>query len=189
MFSIIKKNNLILRGDRIALSQVQIRDATDQYLSWLNDVEVNKFLETRWISQTLATVISHIEKVSSSPTEVLLKIMLINEGKHIGNIKIGPIDTNNKSAELSYFIGDKSFWGHGYATEAINLCVDYCFKTLCLHKIQAGCYEKNIGSQKALLKSGFELEGRLRKRILDIDSNWQDHLWFGRIIDKSAREA
>lgn len=181
MLSEIKRVNITLRGNRVELSPVQIQDATDQYLSWLNDVEVNKFLETRWISQTLETVVSHIEKVSSSPTEVLLKIVIAAEGMHIGNIKIGPIDVNNKSAELSYFIGDKSFWGKGYATEAINLCVNFCFETLGLHKIQAGCYEKNLGSQKALLKAGFELEGQLRKRVLDIDSEWQDHLWFGKL--------
>ena len=184
MLSEIKRVNVTLRGNRIELSPVQIQDATDQYLSWLNDVEVNKFLETRWNSQTLETVVSHIEKVSSSPTEVLLKIVVAAEGAHIGNIKIGPIDVYNKSAELSYLIGDKSFWGKGYATEAINLCVDYCFETLGLHKIQAGCFEKNIGSQKALLKSGFELEGRLRQRILDIDGDRQDDLWFGRINER-----
>ena len=184
MLKIIKKDNLILRGNRIALSQVLIQDANDRYLSWLNDVEVNRFLETRWTSQTLETVIAHIRKVSSSSTEVLLKIVVASEGLHIGNIKIGPIDVNNKSAEVSFFIGDKAFWGQGYATEAINLCVDYCFEVLGLHKIQAGCFEKNIGSQKALLNSGFELEGRLRKRILDIDGNWQDHFWFGRVNEK-----
>ena len=140
MLSEIKRENLTLRGNRIELSQVRIRDASDEYLLWLNDVEVNKFLETRWISQTLETVISYIKKVSSSPTELLLKIVVAAEEIHIGNIKIGPIDVNNKSAELSYFIGDKSFWGQGYATEAINLCVDYCFETLGLRKIQAGCF-------------------------------------------------
>jgi hypothetical protein len=61
--------------------------------------------------QTRETVISHIERVSFSFTEVLLKIMVAAEVMHIGNIKIGPIDVNNKSAELSYLIGDKSFWG------------------------------------------------------------------------------
>ena len=50
MLSEIKRENLTLRGNRIELSQVQIRDASDEYLLWLNDVEVNKFLETRWIS-------------------------------------------------------------------------------------------------------------------------------------------
>jgi [ribosomal protein S5]-alanine N-acetyltransferase len=107
--------------------------------------------------------------------------MLPTWGTHIGNIKIGSIVASNKSAELSYLNGDKSFWGQGYATEAINLCVDYCFETLGLYKIQVGCFETNIGSRKALLKSGFELEGRLRKRILTIDGSREDHLWFGRI--------
>jgi ribosomal-protein-alanine N-acetyltransferase len=74
--------------------------------------------------------------------------------------------------------------GQGYATEAINLCVDFCFGTLGLYKIQAGCFDSNIGSQKALLNSGFELEGRLRNRILAIDGIREDHLWFGRINER-----
>ena len=184
MSVIIQKNNLTLKSNRIVLSPVQVEDANDRYLSWLHDVEINQFLETRWMLQTHESIVTHIEKIRTSPIEVLLKIVVSNESAHIGNIKIGPIDVNNKSAELSYFIGAKSYWGQGYATEAINLCVDYCFETLGLHKIQAGCFEKNLGSQKALLKSGFELEGRLRKRILDIDRNWQDHLWFGRISNR-----
>ena len=50
MLSEINRESCTLRGNRIELSQVQIQDATDEYLFWLNDVEVNKFLETRWIS-------------------------------------------------------------------------------------------------------------------------------------------
>ena len=175
----IGENDLTLIGPRLKLSPVHVEDATDTYLSWLNDVEINKFLETRWTAQTHESNLAHIKKIRNSPTEVLLKLVVLQDSTHIGNIKIGPIDANNKSVELSYFIGAKSYWGQGYATEAINLCVNFCFETLGLHKIQAGCYEKNFGSQKALLKVGFELEGRLRKRILDIDSEWQDHLWFG----------
>ena len=76
MLSEIKRVNITLRGNRVELSPVQIQDATDQYLSWLNDVEVNQFLKTSWISQTLETVNSHIEKVSSRSTEVLLKIVV-----------------------------------------------------------------------------------------------------------------
>ena len=177
----ISENDLILIGSKLKLSPVDVEDATDTYLSWLNDVEINKFLETRWTAQTHESNLAHIKKIRNSPTEVLLKLVVLKDSTHIGNIKIGPIDVNNKSLELSYFIGAKSYWGQGYATEAINLCVNFCFETLGLHKIQAGCYEKNLGSQKALLKAGFELEGQLRKRVLDIDSEWQDHLWFGKL--------
>ena len=150
-------------------------------MSWLNDPEISQFLETRWTTQTPETVRAHIAKILNSPNELLLKISRTISKQHIGNIKIGPVDANHNSTELSYFIGTKINWGKGYATEAIGLCVEFGINRLGIHKFQAGCYERNIGSQKALQKAGFELEGCLKKRFRDIDGKWQDQFWFGLI--------
>lgn len=177
----IEKLDLKLVGQRLTLRRVIEKDINDTYLSWLNDPDVSQFLETRWQNQTTETLTAYVRKMSKSTTELLFKILISNSDRHIGNIKIGPIDTNHRSSELSYFIGAKEEWRNGYATEAIGLVVEFSFKFLGIHKIQAGCYESNIGSQKALSKAGFDLEGRLRKKILGPDGDWQDHLWFGLI--------
>jgi len=175
----LKQQDLALVGSRLTLSPLGERDFSGEYLSWLNDPEVFQFLETRWQIQTEETVRAHIRNIENSPNQLLLKISKTNSNQHIGNIKIGPIDINHHSAELSYFVGAKSSWGNGYATEAIGLCIEFGFKALGIHKFQAGCYEHNIGSQRALQKAGFELEGCLKKRCRDVDGNWQDHLWYG----------
>jgi len=174
-------DDLKIVGDRLVLSPLKTQHVSKAYETWLNDAAVNEFLETRWEIQTASTIERYVERISKSKNEILLKIEILATGRHIGNMKIGPIDINHRSSELSYFIGEKIEWGKGFATEAIQVCTSFGFSELGLHKFQAGCYSKNIGSQKALLKAGFHLEGRLEKRILDSKGEWQDHLWFGKL--------
>ena len=42
--------------------------------------------------------------------------------KHIGNIKLGPINWIHRYGDISLLIGDKDYWGKGIATEAIRAC-------------------------------------------------------------------
>ena len=71
---------------------------------------------------------------------------------HIGNIKIGPIKPEHNSTEIGYIIGNKSYWGKGVMTESIRLATLICKNKYNLSKINAGVYENNIGSIRALKK-------------------------------------
>ena len=73
------------------------------------------------------------------------------------NIKLGQINEYQKSATIGLAIGDKDFWGKGIATMAISLVTNYGFMDLELEKICAGCYEHNLGSKKAFLKTGYQV--------------------------------
>ncbi|HZH62136.1 MAG TPA: GNAT family N-acetyltransferase, partial [Metabacillus sp.] len=63
-----------------------------------------------------------------------------------------------QSAFIGYFV-DKNYNGMGFGTEAVKLIVDYAFKQLNLHRIEAGVMPHNIGSIRVLEKSGFHKEG------------------------------
>lgn len=97
---------------------------------------------------------------------------------HIGNIKIGPIHKFYSYADISYFIGDKNYWGKGLATEAIKSLLKFGFEVINLNKIQAGVFASNIGSIKALEKAGLILEGNFRKQLYTEDL-CDDHLFYG----------
>ena len=76
--------------------------------------------------------------------------------RHIGNIKLGPIDWNQGFGDIGFIIGAKECWGKGYAAESIQLLAGYAFGSLKLHKLTASCYAVNIGAIKTLKKAGFE---------------------------------
>ena len=68
-------------------------------------------------------------------------------------------------------------WGRGYATEALSGLLDFGFKKLKLHRIEAGCAVDNTASAQVLEKVGMVKEGRKRKK-LPIRGEWQDNFFY-----------
>ena len=156
----------MLYSKRLVLRALQPSDLSTQYLSWLNDGDVSRYLETRFLPQTMEALQSYWQNHRDDPANPWFAICLVEDGRHIGNIKLGPIQWLHRRADLSLFIGDKSCWGLGYASEAIGLVRDWAFRELDLQKLNAGIYAGNIGSRRAFEKNGFELEGTLRQEAV-----------------------
>lgn len=153
---------VLLKGKGIYLKKLSVADATPEYVAWLNDPEVNQYLETRFATHTLESVRDFVKKNASDPDTLFLGIFL-DSGKHIGNVKLGPINRQHRFADLGIMIGDRQSWGKGYATQAIRLVCEYAFAKLGLNKVTAGAYAENASSIKAFLNAGFTEEGLRRK--------------------------
>lgn len=160
----------VLHGERISLRQIELRDCISSYVDWLNDPVVNQYLETRWSEQTLENVQGFVISQRENDHSYLMAIILNENHRHIGNIKIGPINRYHKHADLSYFIGDRSLWGKGIATEAIYLASDFAFNDLGLHRVEAGVYSLAVGSWKAMEHNGFKREAVFREQAICKDS-------------------
>jgi len=173
-----KKCNLFLEDKHISLREIELSDVTKTYHKWMNDPEVTQYLESRFKTWSLKKLRSFVRKIKSSPDYIFLAIISKEKNKHIGNIKLGPINRNHNFADIGIIIGEKSFWGKGFATEAIRLVVDYAFNRLKLHKLTAGSYINNIASIKAFKKAGFLVEG-IRKKHLFYNGSYVDGLLLG----------
>lgn len=154
----------LISGGRLGLRRVCSSDVTPTYVGWLNDPEVTRFLESRFSRHTLESTAAYVAKLAGDADNVLLAIIVLDGGRHIGNLKIGPIDRRHRFADVGIVIGEKDCWGHGFASEAIVLATRYAFDTLALHRLQAGAYAENPGSAKAFLKAGWHEEGRERSK-------------------------
>jgi RimJ/RimL family protein N-acetyltransferase len=139
----------------IYLQSISLADLSDAYVDWLNDEAINEYLEVCFSPQTLKSVLTTIESSITSPHEFLFTIKLQDNDRHIGNIKVGHINYMHNIAHISLFIGDKSCWGKGIATQAIRLISQYGFKVLKLRKLCAAAYDVNPASTKAFIKSGY----------------------------------
>lgn len=146
----------------IYIRPIELTDVNQVYLGWLEDPEVNQFLETRHRPQSLPLIKQFVESKINSLNEHLFAICLNRSGRHIGNIKVGPINKYHHDADISLFIGDKKMWGKGYAAQAIYLASLFAFEEKKVEKLKAGCYSQNVGSRRAFSKCGYILEGELR---------------------------
>lgn len=157
----------VIKGKRIYLREVRVSDVNEKYYRWLNDPEVSRYLETRFVSQSMENILEFVKSKSGSPNEPFFAICLKEDNNHIGNIKLGPINWNHRNADVSLIIGEKNCWGKGYATEAIKLVTSYAFHELNINKLKAGCYAENLGSARAFKKCGYRQEGLLKGHVFN----------------------
>ncbi|MBL0709095.1 MAG: GNAT family N-acetyltransferase [Sulfurimonas sp.] len=150
-------NSTILHGKRVFLRELNIEDANGNYPNWLNDAEVCRYNSHGNITYTKEMAIEYIKSVQNSPTCKVFAIYLNDHDKHIGNISLQQISQDDKSAEFAILMGEKEFWGQGYAQESGEILMDYGFKELGLHKIYCGTSELNIPMQKLALKLNMKL--------------------------------
>lgn len=172
-----------VEGGRLYLRPVNLSDARGRYLAWLNDPEVTRFLRGRGQKHTAASLKQYLQHTLRDKQSKFFAIALKSSHRHIGNIKIGPIDALNRVAYVGILIGEKDCWNRGFATEAIRLVSQYAFATLKLHKLMAGCSVLNTGSARAFEKAGFTLEGTFRRQEW-LDGQFVDTLQFGLLADE-----
>jgi len=148
--------NIDLESERLIYKKVSAEHASDAYVSWINDPEVNRYLETRG-NYTLDLLKTYIKEQYKKET-YFWAIHLKSSKKHIGNIKIDPINSKANSGEYGILMGDKINWGKGYAKEASNTIINYCFEELKLSKITLGVIEDNINAVMLYKKMGFVID-------------------------------
>lgn len=169
----------ILYGERIYLRRLTEDDATDNYVRWMNDPEINQYLESRFYTHTIESTKAFIRSVTND-NNYQFGIFAKESNKHIGNIKVGGINHYHRYADIGFLIGEKDYWGKGIATEAIALATDFAFNTLKLHKLWGGLYSPNIGSLRAFQKNGYEQEGVKKSQYL-LNGVYYDDILFGKV--------
>lgn len=105
---------------------------------------------------------------------------IFKEGQLIGKLRLSNIVYGLfKSGILGYSI-DKDQQGKGYMKEAVNMVVNYAFKELELHRIEASALVDNERSKGVLVGCGFKELG-INEKYLFINGKWRDHITYYKI--------
>lgn len=174
----MNKGKAFLAGEKIYLRPLEKADLNDNYLAWLNDPEVTRYLETGVFPTTLQDLERFYESVTGSRSQVIFAIVARKSHQHLGNIKLGPIDWIHRRGTLGILIGEKKFWGRGIGQEATRLMVDYAFARLNLNRVTLGVVAEHESAVRCYEKVGFKVEGRGREDIFK-DGEYKDRLWMG----------
>ncbi len=93
---------------------------------------------------------------------------------NIDDVAVGAIgfglrdDVERCSAEFGYWLGEE-FWNRGITTAALRAVTEYAMRTHDLARIYAVPCEWNVASFRVLAKSGYVLEGRMRRSAIKDD--------------------
>lgn len=167
-----------LVGQRLYLRLLEESDISQDYVGWLNDAEVTRYMETGTYPSTPESIRTYLERFQGSTTDVIFAIVDRETDQHIGNVTLNNINWIHRTADTGLIIGRKDFWGKGCAFEAWSLVLEYAFQRLGLRKIIAGAIADNTASIAVLEKLGFRVEGRLRQEFL-VDGEYRDGVRLG----------
>lgn len=181
-------NNLKLKSERLTLRLIEFSDL--DAIHKLHSLPETDEFNALGIPQNITQTQSIIEPWIAANKESDIKnytfaIDKANNNQFIGLLGLKLWQKKHQRGEIWYKINSK-YWGNGFATEAVNLILDYGFDTLNLHRIQAGCAVHNIGSIKVLEKVGMIKEGQGRQ-LLPLKSGWSDNYEYA-ILDSDKRK-
>jgi [ribosomal protein S5]-alanine N-acetyltransferase len=162
-----RNTRLVLAMYVLETARLVLRDFASSDLdtahAYASDLDVTRYTSfgpnTR--SETAVFLDSAIARARAKPrTDYALAIQLKESGFHIGGT--GLHDPNHGQWEIGYVLA-RPYWGKGLATELVQALVDFGFEKLGAEKIWAPVDAANTASGRVLEKSGFTLEGILRK--------------------------
>lgn len=124
---------------------------------------------------TIEDAVSFLELASNGSLGYILGIY--DNNTFVGCCSLIPQhDVYRINAEIGYWIGE-SYWGKGYATEAVKLLIDSAFDELDLLRVYAYVFEYNTGSMRVLEKVGFEKEAIIKYSIIKEGKVFDEHLY------------
>ena len=173
---------ILAGGERIYIRKLLASDKSQKYLNWLNDPEVQQYSRRRGRTITMKDIEDFLGYAQFSH-DLHCAIILKTSHEHIGNIAINSIDDINGSAEVSYMLGNRSYWHQHYEAEAIQLAAQVAFETLKLHRLWAELTGPNfeaVMSELHWVKEGIAREAfKLNGEYLDytrwgiLDYEWK----------------
>ena len=166
-----KNRQFRLKGEKVFLRYIHKRDAAEFIALNLASRAFHRGLVSPPLDEQ-----SYEEFLArnASESDERFFICLTENERIAGSINLSQIFRGSfQNAYLGYFVGAK-FGGQGLVTEAIGLVLQYAFKNLKLHRVEANVQPKNLASIAVLRKNGFTKEG-FSRRYLKIDKKWRDH--------------
>lgn len=167
----------IIKTKRLVLRDIEVRDITSEYIRWLNDPEVNKYLEIRFVHQTKEKVQEYVQSALED-TRNKMHFGVYDKGgrRLVGTVTLPHIDWNHHFADISFVIGHPEAYEKGYATEAVHGVIYYVFRMCKLEKLYGGYYQGHEKSANVFRKNGFQIEGRILKKFIDYKNQRVDHI-------------
>jgi RimJ/RimL family protein N-acetyltransferase len=152
-----KKSIINITGKNLYIRSFTMSDINKEYISWLNDSDVVKFSNQRFVRHNKKSCKDFFKSIKISKG---IFFLIIHKAKkeNIGTMTVR-FSKNHKVADISILIGKKNFWGQGLGKEGWYLVMNYLLKKKFIRKVTGGTLSCNKGMVKIFKKTGMVLDG------------------------------
>jgi len=142
---------LKIHGKSVYLRSFRKSDITDHYVSWLNDDEVVKYSNQRFLTHTIDSSKKYLYSFSNT-RNLYMAIKDVSTKELYGSIT-AYVQPNHGTADIGLMIGNKKSWGKGIGSEAWKLMMDFLLMQSDIRKVTGGTMACNIGMIKIMKKN------------------------------------
>jgi RimJ/RimL family protein N-acetyltransferase len=175
-----------LPGQRVVLRRFRLEDVAD-FVAYRSDPDVARYQSwdapypseegERFVRQLM---LQHPDAVGEwFQFAVALRA---TSGQLIGDCAAVPLADDPRQCEIGFTIAPR-YQGHGFATEAVRLLVDYLFDARGKHRVTARCDPRNAASVALLERLGMRREGHLLQSTW-AKGEWTDDLLYAVLHDE-----
>ena len=170
-----KGNEEVLELSLQPLDEVDLR----QLAMWRNTDEIRH----RCREYRLLTMVNQRDWFEAVSRDRTIEMFVITETqkngyKHrIGVCGLTSINWKDRRAEVSIYIGDRSYRHKGVATWALERLSEIAFGEYGLHRLYAEIYDFNGPSMCLFSKCGYKQEGTMRDAVWGRGMWWDSHIY------------
>lgn len=150
------------------------------YFDWLSDYEVMKTINRLEYLMPIEfeEVIAYVNDLLKSDSDIFFALYMNDGDEFIGTVRVAKMDWRHGLADVGILIGNRSAWGRGIASDAINTVSRYLFETLGFRKLTAGALSNNVAVVRAFEKNGYVKEALFREQFR-FENEFVDHVYLG----------
>jgi ribosomal-protein-alanine N-acetyltransferase len=132
----------------------------------------------RWLESD-----AHV-KLTTPEQSFYLGLEVQDGGKLIGYLSL--TFTDPQRLQVTFSIGlNRSFQRQGFALEAVEALLGFCFEGLKLHRVAGWCDIRNVAACRLLEKAGFRREGEFLKNRWG-HGEWTNSIWYALLEEDCA---
>jgi [ribosomal protein S5]-alanine N-acetyltransferase len=179
----MRKSPAAMMGKRVHLRPPRRSDQP----AFVAAARASRRLHSGWVQapESPAAYVAYVERYAfrgRSPRHAGFLVVRNDDGALAGVINFSEIV---RGAFHSAYVGYYAFAqlaGDGYMTEGFALALDFAFRRLALHRVEANVQPANRRSIALVSRLGFEREGYSR-RYVKISGRWRDHVRFAMLAE------
>ena len=169
----------MLEGKYVELRQIEESDLPN-LRDWRNSSFIRAYTR-EYLPLNMLNQKRWFESLLTDQSNIMFVLEKKEDKEVIGCCGLTYINWKEGHGEVSIYIGDQKWQEKGYATDVLQLLLNYGFCELRLHRIYAIIFGYNEASIKFFEKNRFKLEGRHREARF-WDGKFHDELVYG-ILD------
>jgi RimJ/RimL family protein N-acetyltransferase len=150
------------------------------HYEWSNDAELNRLQsELPYEEEAFSQFKRRFDALRTTAPDFERHFEIVADGGGvIGVAHVGGINSDNRNCLVTVTVGAPGNRGKGYGRAALSAILDYCFRTLGMHRVSAEAFAFNEPWIALLEHAGFTREG-IERDFLYRDGQFWDKLVYG----------